>query len=79
MNRILIGAIALSLIGGSAAMAQPYRGDTQGGRDSVQQYGNDRGDPGRRDRGDDRRGDHRRGHRVCVWRDHHRVCSDRRY
>ncbi|MBU1377673.1 MAG: RcnB family protein [Alphaproteobacteria bacterium] len=44
MKRLLTGAIALSLLAGSTAMAQPR---------------NDRHDDHRYDRRDDRRGDHR--------------------
>ena len=76
MNKLLIGAVALSLFAGSAAMAQPmdHHGDQNSGYGD--QHHGDQGDRGRHDNGD--RGDRgdrgHRGHMVCTWRHHHRVC-----
>lgn len=68
MNKILIGALALSLLAAPAALAQPY---DQRGHD---QAGHDQG--GDRHYGDHRGGwdHHRHGRTVCAWRHHHRVC-----
>ena len=74
MNKILVGAIALSLLAAPAAFSQPYN---QGGydRDSHDQ-GGERHDGDRHDDGDHRGGwdHHRHGHSVCSWRHHQRVC-----
>ncbi len=72
MNKLLTGALALTLFGGAATAA------------SAQTYDHDRGNHGRtvydsRDhRGDFHRGHSWRGERhsrlVCTVRHHHRVC-----
>jgi hypothetical protein len=75
MNKLLIGAVALSLIGGSAAFAQDYNSD-QGHRDGSYQAGRDQGGRDHQDGGyhnNRTNGDHR-GHSVCSWRHHHRSC-----
>ena len=80
MTKLLAGAMALALLGGSAAVAQPYNHDrggdaNQGGDHQGDHRGGDRGghDQGG-DRGDHGRDHHHRGHMVCTWRHHHRVC-----
>jgi hypothetical protein len=86
MTRLLAGAMALALIGGSAAVAQPYNHDRSGdanqggdhrGNDQSgdrSDHGGNRGDHGGNwgDRGDRGGGHHR--HIVCTYRHHHRVC-----
>ena len=73
MTKLLAGALALALIGGSTAVAQPDSRDHAG--DSSQSADRQAGDRGGQDRGGDR-GDHSRDrhHMVCKWRHHHRVC-----
>ncbi|HXQ14990.1 MAG TPA: hypothetical protein VN814_10260 [Caulobacteraceae bacterium] len=73
MHKLLIGALALSLLGASAALADPM-GQDQGRHDQGgYQGGHDQGAGDRHDAGD--RGDHGRGrHMTCSWRHHHRVC-----
>jgi hypothetical protein len=80
VHKILVGALALSLIAGSAVMAGP---DNQGnnhnrGGDPTSNRGrtNDHGqanDNGRNQGSDHGRQVHRR-HQVCTVRHHHRVC-----
>ncbi len=80
MNKLLIGALALSLAGGAvtAASAQTYDHDRgqYGGYDNRDHRGDERGRDN--DRGDGYRShgwrDHHRGRTVCTIRHHHRVC-----
>jgi len=82
MNKILIAAAAMSLIGGSAALAQPYGSighDNHGGATFQNSAHRDHGRGpvvvthrgGRAHWGGSR---HHRGHLVCTVRHHHRVC-----
>jgi Ni/Co efflux regulator RcnB len=82
MKKILIGAMALSLLGGASAMAQPdthnqvgERHDSQGvgDRHDNDRHDNDRHDNDRHDN-DRARYDHHRSHVVCSWHHHHKVC-----
>ncbi|MFZ3005639.1 MAG: RcnB family protein [Phenylobacterium sp.] len=72
MKRAIAAALALSLLGGTAAMAQPaqYQRDYQG--QYQQGYQNDRYDDRRDDRRDNRydRRDDRRGHGYGEQRRH---------
>jgi hypothetical protein len=75
MNNMLIGALALSLVGGSMAVAQPYDGNHQGG---YQGRGDHR-DENNGDRGYYGRRYNHGGRTVCSWRHHHRVCYRRHW
>ena len=74
MKKIMIGAMALALLGGTAAMAQPFDAGHDMHHDGGGQMDHrDGGD--RRDDGDHHDGwRNHRGHIVCGWRHHHRVC-----
>jgi len=61
MTKLLIGALALSLVGGTLATAQPDNHDRQMSGDRHDRMSGDRHDRGRM-------------RTVCVWRHHHRVC-----
>jgi Ni/Co efflux regulator RcnB len=67
MKRLLTGALALTLLTGTAAMAQPYRHDDRGGYDQNRDYrhGNDRSREVHQ-RNDERRAEHHwaRGQRL---------------
>ena len=67
MKRLLIAATALSLVTGSAAMAQPYHNDRHDSRNERHdnRYDNGRHDNGRYDNGRHDRGHHwARGQRL---------------
>ena len=77
MKRLLTAAIVLSLVGGSAAMAQPYQNDRH---DSRNERHDTRNDNNRHDNGNHRgwykgghidRGDWNRGQRVNDYRRYH--------
>ena len=75
MKRILTGALALTLLAGTAASAQPYgghdRNDHRDGRYEQNRYDNDRNGRDQRDRYDNDRRDSRygdnRGQRAHRW------------
>ena len=93
MNKILVGAIALSLLGGSVAMAQPDNHDQ--GRQAADQRSADQRSQDQRNQDwrnqDQHRGDRdggyhgyrsrddHRGRLVCQWRHHHKVCYRRHW
>ena len=66
MKRLLTAAIALTLVSGSAAMAQPYNNDRHDSRNERHDDRNDRRDNDRRDNArNDNRGHHwARGQRL---------------
>jgi Ni/Co efflux regulator RcnB len=66
MKRLLIAATALSLVAGSAAMAQPYNNDRHDSRNERHdnRYDNGRHDNGRYDRHDNRGHHWARGQRL---------------
>ena len=79
MKQILAGALALSLIAGSSAMAQPNDQGRQDHQASSDQRSNGRGyqqDQVQTDHGRNNFDGGQRHHRrqVCTFRHHHRVC-----
>ncbi|MBS0408682.1 MAG: hypothetical protein JSR86_02115 [Proteobacteria bacterium] len=86
MKRLVSTILAAALLAGATgAAAQPYEGHRHHGDEGRygRHEGEWRGDHGRRDhwRGDHRRHRHdewryrhHRGHRVCHWRHHERIC-----
>ena len=88
MKTIIMLAIGLSLAGGAIAQAQPYgpgqtpppavrQDQARDARDMHDQA--DRGDRGDRGRHGPNWRRHHRGHKLCVWRHHQRVCHWRRW
>jgi hypothetical protein len=89
MNRVLTGAVILSLAGATAATAQPYDQGRQSRYDSQRQqdYRDNQHHQSYRDYRDQRSsgrnywsGRRHYSQPVCYWRHHHRVCyHDRRW
>jgi len=82
MNRILAGALALTLLGTSVAVAQPDNHDRnqQGGRQDAGRHQGGQQQATRHDGGRGNQMNRRhRTHKVCHVRHHRRVCYQQRW